>query len=327
MAAAAPDPVLVDRFRRDLQALTALPAAFGVAVSGGPDSLALLLLSAAAVPGRVRAATVDHGLREGSAAEAEEVARLCKALGVPHRTLTAKVEPGKGGLQAAAREARYAALAEWMEEEGLKLLLTGHHSDDQAETLLMRLVRGSGVGGLAGVRPIAPLPGARRELLVGRPLLGWRREVLASLVAGAGIEAAADPSNHDPAFDRVRIRARLAEAPWLDPEALARSAACLAEADEALGWAAGRLVAERVRVEEGVVLLHWEGLPPELLHRLVAHCLLRLDGGAPPRGSRISHLTDTLKAGGTGTLKSVKASAHGAEWRFEPTPPRRPVRS
>jgi tRNA(Ile)-lysidine synthase len=142
-----------------------------VAVSGGPDSLALLLLAHAAMPGLVEAATVDHGLRSESADEAAFVAEICGKLGVPHATL--KVTVGAGNLQAEARAARYAALAGWMAERGLAALATAHHADDQAETLILRLNRGSGVAGLAGVRARGLVPGTRLPLL--RPLLGWRR--------------------------------------------------------------------------------------------------------------------------------------------------------
>src|SRR5215204_5119211 len=110
---------LVERFRRDLETLAGSGPALAVAVSGGPDSLALLLLASAAFPGRVSAATVDHGLRPESADEAEAVAAICGRLGVPHRILTVAVVRAGEGLQAAARDARYSALARWMEAEGL----------------------------------------------------------------------------------------------------------------------------------------------------------------------------------------------------------------
>jgi tRNA(Ile)-lysidine synthase len=221
------------RFRADLEALTgAAPDRLALAVSGGPDSLALLLLASAAYPGRVQAATVDHGLRRQGAAEAEFVADLCGRLGVPHATFAAEMNDS-ANLQAAARERRYALLAQWALEIGAGCLLTAHHLDDQAETLVMRLVRGSGLAGLSGIRAVNPP--------LVRPLLGWRRAELAAIVDAAGIPPVADPSNEDERFDRVRVRKRLADADWLDPASLARSAAALAEAEEALGWAAERL--------------------------------------------------------------------------------------
>ncbi len=317
-----PHPDLVLRFRRDLEALAGAVETLAVAVSGGPDSLALLLLAEAAFPGQVQAATVDHGLRPESAAEAEAVARLCAELGVRHRILPTRVERAGEGLQAAAREARYRALAGWMAAEGLALLVTAHHADDQAETLLMRLNRGSGVAGLTGVRAIGTVPGSGGKLRLCRPLLGWRRDELEAIVAAAGIEPARDPSNCDEAFDRARLRRLMAEAPWLDSAALARSAALLAEAESALEWTAARLFDDRAEAGEGRVALRPHGLPPELVRRLVLLCLRRLDPAARPRGDQLSALIARLHTGGAGTLGGIKAIG-GDTWRFEPAPPRR----
>lgn len=318
-----PPPDLVSRFRLDLEAVAGADRGrIALAVSGGPDSLALLLLAHRAFPGEVEAATVDHGLRAGSKAEAEAVARLCAGIGVPHHILAARVEPSGEGLQSAARAARYAALAEWMDSQGLGRLLTAHHSDDQAETLLMRLNRGSGVAGLAGVRATGPVPGTDGRLRVYRPLLGWRRSELAAVVAAAGVEAALDPGNSDERFDRARIRNRLAEAPWLDPAALARSAALLAEAEAALDWTAGAMFAARGETGEGGVTLRPNGLPPELLRRLVLRCLRQVVPDARPRGEKLAAFIAKLEEGGTATLCEVKGMG-GELWRFEPAPPRR----
>ena len=313
---------LVERFRRDLEAQAGAPPALAVAVSGGPDSLALLLLAHAALPGRVHAATVDHGLRPESAAEADKVARLCGELGVLHSILAVRVERAGEGVQAAARNARYAALAGWMDAEGLELLATAHHADDQAETLLMRLNRGSGVAGLAGVRAAGSVPGSDGRLRLCRPLLGWRQSELCEIVEVAGIEAAQDPSNVDDAFDRARLRRRMGEAPWLDPAALARSAALLAEAEAALEWVAGPLFAARAEAAEGAVTLRPHGLPPELLRRLVLRCLRLVAPGASPRGEPLAALIERLREGAAATLCGVKATG-GETWRFEPAPPRR----
>jgi tRNA(Ile)-lysidine synthase len=317
MAAAGPSPESVRRFGADLAALGLGGAALGIAVSGGPDSLALLLLAAAACPGRVKAATVDHGLRAEAAAEAAFVASVCAARAIPHRVLTATVEKG-ASVQALAREARYLALAGWLRAEGLDALLTAHHADDQAETLLMRLQRGSGVGGLAGIRPRAMLAGAK----VARPLLGWRRSALAEIVAAAGLAPVDDPSNRDPAHDRARLRGRIAQSPWIDIEGLARSAAFLAEADAALDDWAGRLAGERIVGDGAAVLLDPAGIPEELLRRLALRCLRRIAPEAAPRGRRLAALVGDLRAGGVATLAGVKCTG-GARFRFELAPPRR----
>lgn len=311
-----PPPAAVERFAADLRALRPGEGKLGLAVSGGPDSLALLLLAAAACPGRVAAATVDHGLRAEAAAEAEFVAGICGALAVPHHVLRTTVPPG-ASLQAQARTARYAMLAGWAEREKLDALLTAHHADDQAETLLMRLARGSGLSGLAGIRATSAIG----SLVVCRPLLGWRREALRTLVQESGLRPVADPSNEDEAYDRVRMRRHLAEAPWLDPAALARSAAALAEAEQALDWATERLAAERVHDGEGLQL-DPSGLPPELLRRLVLLCLRRLDPDAAPRGEQVTALVRTLGEGGTATLGAVLCRG-GDRFRFAPAPPRR----
>src|SRR4051794_28920400 len=145
-----PEPALAERFARDLDALIAPDARIGIAVSGGPDSLALLLLAAATRPGRIEAATVDHALRRESRDEAAMVHDLCETLGVPHRTLTVEwQEKPESALQERARKQRYALLSAWASERGLDAIATAHHLDDQAETLVMRLARGSGVRGLA----------------------------------------------------------------------------------------------------------------------------------------------------------------------------------
>ena len=171
-----PAPELVDRFRRDLAAIwkraSASDARLGLAVSGGGDSLALLLLAHAALPGRIAVATVDHGLRPENGTEAAVVAALCERLGVPPETLPVRLDPGN--MQDRARTARYAALVQWCGENGLGALATAHQLDDQAETLVMRLNRGSGLAGLAGVRARGALDEAGLPVL--RPLLGLRRK-------------------------------------------------------------------------------------------------------------------------------------------------------
>jgi tRNA(Ile)-lysidine synthase len=281
-----------------------------VAVSGGPDSLALLLLAIEARPGRVHAATVDHGLRPEARAEAEQVGHICRSRDVPHDVLTVTVT---GSIQAAARKARYAALGDWCERQGLRWLATGHHADDQAETLLMRLGRGAGLSGLAGVR-------RGRKLSDGvtliRPLLDWRKAELEALVIAARLSPALDPSNVDPAYDRTAVRSLLASTDLLDPARLAHSAAHLAEAEAALQWATDRAEAERI---DGCSLDPRE-VPAELLRRLLLRMFARF--GENPRGPELARLTAALHQGRPGTLGSVKVSP-GARWTFAAAPPRR----
>ncbi len=288
----------------------------GLAVSGGPDSLALLLLAQEAMADRVAVASVDHGLRGESAAECAKVTRICADLGVAHAVLPVRVKPGN--IQSEARASRYAALAAWMAAEGLDALATAHHADDQTETLLMRLNRGSGVAGLAGVRARGTVPGS--QAIVLRPLLGWRRTELAQVVADAGLSPVQDSSNRDPRYDRVRLRSALAHVDWLDRAALARSAAHLADADEALEWAAQR---ELATVVWGTAGANWSGQVPRAVALRVMSAIIARLGGTEPRGGAVAALCDRLAQGKTGTLCGVIVSPRKTGWRFDPEPARR----
>jgi len=317
------DPEHVARFDRDLKRIAPLPAGtrLGVAVSGGPDSLALLLLAAAARPSAIAAATVDHGLRDESAAEAAFVGQVCARLGVPHATLPVSVAltPDGGNVQAGARAARYAALGAWMEVHALAALATAHHADDQAETLLLRLNRGSGVAGLAGVREVGRVPGTKLALV--RPVLGWRRSELAAVVAEAGLVAVDDPSNRDDRFDRARLRGQLAQAGWLDLPALARSAANLADADAALDWAAAREWQECVS-REGFGLVYRPQAPRAVALRVIARIVREVDG-EEPRGSAVARLFEMLIARQPGSIGSLVARPLPDGWNFARAPQRR----
>ena len=313
---------LIARLTGDLariwpEAARAPQARLGIAVSGGPDSLALLLLAHAARRGAVAAATVDHGLRPGSAAEAAEVARVCARLGVPHAIL--RVTVADGNLQAEARSARYAALSGWMAECGLDALATAHHADDQAETLLMRLNRAGGVAGLAGVRERGHVPGT--DCLLLRPLLGWRRDELAAVVMAAGLVAADDPSNGDDRFDRVRLRLALQHAAWLDIPAIATSAAHLADADAALDWAAQREWQEGVSVQ-GLGLTYRPRAPRAIALRVLARIVRRLDGDEA-RGQALARLFDSLIAKQPASIGDLVARPLPDGWSFMKAPKRR----
>ena len=322
-----PAPELVDRFRADLTRVWPLSedpgARLGLAVSGGGDSLALLLLAQAALPGRIEAATVDHGLRAESGDEAAFVAGVCSELGVPHRTLPVTV--ATGNLQDRARAARYAALGEWCEAHGLDALATAHQMDDQAETVVMRLNRGSGLSGLAAIRALQSLPEVPVPLV--RPLLGWRRAELASLVADAGWEAVDDPSNHSDTFDRVRLRKALAGADWLDPKAISHSAALLGEADDALIWAVGQEVAQFVRRTSEMA--HYAALAsgaPALIRAEAVRSIYRGFGHSLDRGAA-ADIVRRLVSGQSGNVAGLQfgVADEGGErvWTFRPENPRR----
>jgi len=323
------EPDLVERFQADLVAVWDGKGKLGVAVSGGPDSLALLLLADALMPGRVEAATVDHALRAQSAQEAAYVAKVCAARSIPHETLNVEVQPGN--LQAKAREARYAALSSWMVRRGLAALATAHHADDQAETLLMRLNRGSGLSGLAGVRARSwghsTNPPGEFELV--RPLLAWRKSELTDLLNDMEIDAVQDSSNSDEDFDRVRIRKALAEQDWLDPMAVAKSARLLGEmlhdVDRTLAAQRNRLVHE---LDDGIVYLWGNGDAFEVEN---VHWIVERLGGSAQR-SQIATMIERLRNKQNASLGGVLArsimfeitpNTSSAAWRFEPEPPRK----
>ena len=322
-AVADPASEAVERFRASLDPIVAPGRPIGIAVSGGPDSLALLLLAAAARPGGVEAATVDHGLRAESASEAAMVAELCAKLGVVHQILTVEwVEKPESGVQERARAKRYALLGEWAAKRELATLVTAHHLDDQAETALMRLMRGAGVRGLSAMRRLGRAPAGRVPL--ARPLLGWRRSELEQVCSDAGLEPVQDPSNTDDQFERARVRVALAKADWLDPVAIAASARHLAEADTALGWATALVWRRAVRRKDKQLLFQPKGIPSELRRRVVARAVARLASEGTPgplRGREIDRLLAELAAGRKATLRGVLCIG-GEQWRFQRAPAR-----
>ena len=322
---AAPEPDLVARFAEALARLWPDGGRLGLAVSGGPDSLAMLLLAEAAIPGRFEVATVDHGLRPASAAECALVARICAARGIPCSTLQVTVAPGN--VQNEARKARYAALAAWAEQRVLSAIATAHHADDQAETLLMRLNRGSGLSGLTGVREARFMPGS--AVAVIRPLLAFRRRELGELVAATGLEPVQDPSNADPRFDRARVRRALADADWLDPVALSRSACLLGEALQAIEAAAETEWLNGV-TEHGEGFAYSPAAGSAYIEIEVVTAIIGRLGGSPRR-SEVARLIERLKGGRPGNLAGVAArpitdragDVAIRKWTFAPEPPRR----
>ena len=286
----------------------------GIAFSGGTDSLALLLLAQAALPGQVRAATVDHQLRSASAEEAAHCAMICKTLGIPHAIL--KPENAiTGSVQAAARAARYALLFAWADQHQIDVILTAHHADDQAETLMMRLNRGSGLAGLAGIRAInGPLV---------RPLLHWRRSQLEGIVAASGFAALADPSNQDDQFDRARVRKALAQAAWIEPKSLAKSASALADAEAALCWSVAQAADRHLCAGNGsITILAPAELPLEIQRRLLIQALTAADSSCSPSGPELMRLIATLLTGGKASIGALIGENRTGDWHFTKAPPR-----
>ncbi len=304
-------------FRRVMAQIWPEALPIGLAVSGGADSLAMLLLAHAVIPGQFEVATVDHRLREASAGECAFVRRLCDERGIACAILPIAV-PDDGNVMAGARAARYAALAEWAKARGLAAIATAHHLDDQAETLLMRLSHASGVAGLAGIRRRGVVPGSNLPLL--RPLLDMRRSDCEAVVADAGIAAVQDPSNHDPAYTRVRVRQALRDMDFLDPSGLATSAACLADAEEALVWASDAEWAKVVRAPGE--LRYRPDAPRAILMRVIDRAVGEWGGNA--RGQGVARVIDRLARGENANIGGVMIRVRRGEWVFTPEPPRNP---
>lgn len=279
-----------------------------LAVSGGPDSTALLWLAARWRKALRRgptlvAVTVDHGLRPEAKAEARAVRKLADSLGIAHRTLRWRGAKPKTGLQAVARLARYDLLAKAARRSGASHIMTAHSRDDQAETVLMRLSRGSGIGGLAAMMRETALPiGAARGLMLARPLLDVPKARLVATLEAHGIGFSDDASNDDPRFTRVRWRALMPAlaAEGLDARALSRLSRRAARAEEALSLAA--LGAERALVHEtgrGVACSAeaFGRLPAEIRLRLAGRMIERVGGEGAPELGKLEALLEALEDG------------------------------
>ena len=280
-----------------------------LAVSGGPDSMALLLCVAqwrARPP--VFVATVDHGLRAGAADEAAFVGVAASALGLNHAILRWEGDKPATRLQERARAARYRLLAAHARANGCDTIVTAHHADDQAETVLMRLVRGSGPAGLAGMAALASTPGAP-DLALARPFLGLVKAELVEVCRAAGQVFFDDPANRAAAQGRARLRrlAPVLAAEGLDRAALLRLAARAARAEAALA----ALIAEKLaalpvqRGARGCVLARADlcALPQEALVRLLMGEIEHMTGVAP-RLERAERLAAAL----------ARACAQGEDW-------------
>ncbi|KPF92453.1 tRNA(Ile)-lysidine synthetase [Novosphingobium sp. AAP83] len=322
------NPAVAVRFAASWSAI-APPGKVGLAVSGGPDSLALLLLACEVAPRNFCVVTVDHGLRPESADEATMVAQLCAERGIAHTTLTLSLAKGSA-VQERARHARYEAMGRWARDLGLAALVTAHHADDQAETMVMRLNRGAGLRGLAAMRPhtILEYPQNATTILL-RPLLQWSRAELVELVDNAGLIAASDPSNHDQHYERVRIRAAMTSVQAFESKGFAAAANHLAEADLALDWSAAQLWSQVIEHAEGFTWNAPADLPKTLSLRVLERVLTAFEA-PPPRGQELVRWLETLRSGGVSTLGGVKGDARGigagGPWRFTraPSPRTRP---
>ncbi len=304
-----------------------------LAVSGGPDSTALLMMAAewAARRGttRIAAATVDHGLRPESAAEAAGAARLCEQLAVPHRTLVWAGAKPSTRVQERAREARYRLLADHARTIGAGTIVTAHHADDQAETVLFRLMRGSGVAGLSGMAPMSERDG----LAIARPLLGVAKNALIAFAHARGAAFVEDPSNADPRYARPRLRALIKglAAEGLDPEGLARLARRAAEADEALERMTDEVEARlgaNGSVDAGALF----SAPIAIVQRILVRRIAAAGGREPSRiglekiealALRLREASMRGRALGANVGGAVARLSDSGRLSFAPEPPRR----
>jgi len=321
---------------RDIDALFAPFArakALLIAVSGGPDSTALLLMAAEWAKRRgktrVEAATVDHGLRPESADEAKAVAALCARLGIGHRVLEWKGAKPATRLQERAREARYRLLVDCAKAIGVDALMTAHHADDQAETVLFRLLRGSGVTGLRGMDLIT----VRDGMTIARPLIGLKKRDLIAFAQARGAPFIDDPSNADPRFARTRLRALLAHLgrEGLDAEALDRLARRARETEEALAHLTAEVEA-RLGSEDALDARALFAAPIAIGRRILARRIAAAGGrdssriGLEKIEALAANLRDALKGrrghGANVGGAFVRLTAKG-RLTFAPEPPRK----
>jgi tRNA(Ile)-lysidine synthase len=321
---------------------TAAPALV-LAVSGGPDSIAMMWLAArwrrAVKRGpHLVAVTIDHGLRAEAAHEARDVKRLAKTLDLPHRTLRWSGVKPKTGLPAAARDARYRLLAKAARAAGATHVLTAHTRDDQAETLLMRMSRGSGIAGLAAMARQSQ----REGVVLARPLLDIPKARLVATLKKAKIGFAEDPTNRDSTFTRPRFRALMPAlaAEGFDARNLARLAARLARANAALeilvdGAERYLKLGERDPDHAGFDANAFAALAEEIRLRLLLRRIDRVGHEGPAELGKVEALLASLdraiavtgpakgRIGLKQTLAGALVSLVDGRIRIEPAPPRR----
>ena len=276
-----------------------------VAVSGGGDSTALLFLLKRAFGdgAAVTALTVDHGLRPESAKEAEQVARMAARLGVPHVTLTWEGDKPASDIQAAARDARYRLMTEWCHAHGVRHLFLAHTLDDQAETFLLRLARGSGVDGLSAMAPVTEVYGIR----LMRPLLTTPKARLVATLRAAGLAWIEDPSNLNDQFARVRLRQMMPALSelGLTVDRLAATADRMATAKDALDVMVAQVRSDCVENHEaGFASLRvalFQSAPREIGLRVLADLAREIGGNTyRPRFERLERLYESICDDGLG---------------------------
>lgn len=298
-------PLTPQEFSALMAALGARPdgGPYAVAVSGGADSMALAVLMAKW--GGATYLTFDHALRAESATEAATVSGWLGKLGVAHHVLKWAGKKPASDIQAAARRARYRAFAEFCRGRGIRHLVLAHTRDDQAETFLIRLLRGSGVDGLAAMAPVTQMGKGQNALVLLRPFLAIPKARLQATLKAAKQDWIEDPSNRNLDFTRVKVRKLLQEGaiPGLDAETFAKTAARMGRVRKFLEFETQKLMASSVVFfDEGYAEVNpspfREG-PEEIALRALAKVLIHVSGETyPPRLDSLERLFRAFKAGG-----------------------------
>jgi tRNA(Ile)-lysidine synthase len=286
--------------------LQAFPALV-LAVSGGPDSTALMVLAtrwrdSLKTKPKLIAVTIDHGLRKESKREAAEVARLARKLKIGHRTLRWNGRKPATGVQEAARAARYRLLGDAARKAGATHILTAHTRDDQAETVLIRMARGSGLTGLGAMARMSRLPsGGEGALTLVRPLLDIPKSRLVATLRAQKINYADDPSNRDPRFTRVRLRGlmEVLAQEGLDARRLTQLARRLKRAEAAIEAAVDRAATELAAPADGSIVIEaraFAELPAEIALRLLGRAVAKTGDEGPVELGKLEALKSALDA-------------------------------
>ena len=292
------DDIAFEKFMADLGPFERRPHV-AVAVSGGADSLSLAIMAgrwAAGRGGQLSALSVDHGLRPEARDEAQRVGEWLRPKGIDHHILSWHGPKPLAGIQAAARDARYRLMGDWCRAAGVLHLLLGHTLDDQAETFLLRLGRGSGPEGLAAMAAVRETPDVR--LL--RPFLGVAKTVLLAALEAQGQDWIEDPSNQDTAFARVQVRQSMRDG-GLEAAALAQSAARFGRFRQALETSVTKVLARSARLHPaGYAVLTPREIfsnPDEIGLRAVGRVVAAVGGNSfPPRFKKLERLYEDLSS-------------------------------
>lgn len=273
------------------------PRKIAVAVSGGPDSMALLHLAQAVMPRtEIHALTLDHGLRHESAQEAKQIAAwIADWPRVTHHILKWKGNKPESGIMEAARDARYDILCKWCGRNGIRQLWVAHHAGDQAETFLFRLAHGSGVDGLSGMAAVSPYRDSGIDVI--RPLLDRTKDEIVAYCTRAKIPFVTDPTNTNMKYARARLRQALPllEAEGLTEKRLARTATRMRQAREALDFYAARIVKRHAIITQARATVGLRALataPGDMRIRVIRQVLDQMGAGA--YGPRLDRLEDLV---------------------------------